>query len=116
MTRLIRVDLTCPKCSHPWTTTFHASICTWLDPELIDSLYRDGVRISCPNCKASFQANATILINAPSGMFWLDTGQELEVIRRILREAGVVDEKGNPVPGRPRMSDSTDPPDTSMSV
>ena len=114
MTSLIRVDLTCPKCSHPWTTTFHASICTWLDPELVDDLYRNGVRISCPSCQTDFQANASILINGPAGMFWLDTGQELEVIRRILRESGVVDGEGNPVPGRPTIPKSTEPRDGSM--
>lgn len=71
------------------------SICTWLNPELVKSLYDHGIHIICPKCGTPIRVCYSLLMNCPKGMFYLDTAQDLFELRYKLYEWGVVDFEGN---------------------
>jgi hypothetical protein len=53
------------------------------------------------------RVESKILINCPRGMFLLDVGQNLDTIRYILRQYGIVIEQGEVINTRPKSSPLT---------
>lgn len=94
MTTMKSVDLECPKCGEPFTGVFYPSICTWLNPELIQEIHDIGYTVQCPKCQERVPIETEVLINAPIGMFLLNTGLNLPEIRRTLDQAGLIGEDG----------------------
>ena len=94
MTTFNDLPAACPSCGHHFTITYSPSICTWLNPELIQQIYDRGYKALCPECGHLIPLAGSILINAPMGMFMLDLGQELSLIREILENVHLMDENG----------------------
>ena len=94
MTTLLSEIIICPVCKKETKVLYYPSICTWLNPELIQEIYDEGYYAKCAHCSTKMPIVGNILINAPRGMFMLDTGLRNEIIRTILKQAGIVDEKG----------------------
>jgi DNA-directed RNA polymerase subunit RPC12/RpoP len=107
MTTIEMVSIICPQCQNKWRETFHPSICTWIDPELVKKLYDEPDQVQCPHCGFRMRVEAKILINCPKGMFLLDVGHNLDNIRHILHRFGIVNEKGEVVNVRPKPSSPT---------
>jgi hypothetical protein len=101
------VSIICPKCHNRWNETFHPSTCTWLNPELVKKIYDSPSQVQCPHCGFKMRVETKILINCPKGMFMLDVGQNLGNIRHILRQYGIVNEKGDVINTRPKPSPMT---------
>ena len=94
MTTLQSQIVTCPKCHQEFTAVYYPSICTWLNPELIQEIYDAGYNAECLHCGKKLPIIGNILINAPGGMFFLNTGMELKDVREILRQSGLIDDEG----------------------
>lgn len=94
MTTMNSVNLKCPGCGEPFTGVYYPSICTWLNPELIQEIHDIGYTVECPHCQKRVPIEAEILINAPIGMFLLDTSLNLPQIRHALDLAGLIGEDG----------------------
>ena len=94
MTRLSSVTLKC-TCGNSFNVVYEASINTWLSSDLIRDLL-DGklYKYRCEKCGKRIRLITDVLINAPSGMFWISTGEEPESLRKILKELGVIDDEG----------------------
>lgn len=97
MTTIKVQEIVCPRCGHEWTETFNPSICTWINPELVQEIYDKVWTIKCEKCNLEIRVRGTILINCPRGMFYLDLGQELEDIRQIFTNYGIVNQTGEVV-------------------
>ncbi len=94
MTTFNDLPATCLNCGHHFTVTFSPSICTWLNPELIQQIYDRGYNAWCPRCRHLIPLAGSILIKAPTGVFMIDLGQGLESIREILEAAHLIHENG----------------------
>lgn len=94
------VYLTCPGCNESFTEQYSPSICTWLDPGLIQDIYNQGYSIQCPHCEHKIPIEGKVLINGPTGMFYLDVGLDIVSIRDILWKQGVVDHTGKVLDAR----------------
>ena len=94
MTTLLSEIIICPDCKKETKVLYYPSICTWLNPELIQEIHDEGYHATCVHCSAKLPIVGEILINTPQGMFMLNTRLRTEIVRSILRQAGIVDEKG----------------------
>nr|MDO8082162.1 CpXC domain-containing protein [Candidatus Freyarchaeota archaeon] len=94
MTRLSTAALECP-CGNRLNVVYEASINIWLSGYLIrDLLDGELYNFRCKYCGKVIHLVTKVLINAPSGMFWISTGEEPETLRKIFKERGVIDDKG----------------------
>ncbi|UCE10303.1 MAG: hypothetical protein JSW61_15235 [Candidatus Thorarchaeota archaeon] len=102
LTTLQSIQLVCPNCSTQLSIVYPASICTWLNPDMVRQLLtREGFSQQCEGCGSAIHLQGHILVNAPSGMFWMDLGLDMESRRRILFQNRVIDDKGNVVQSGP---------------
>ena len=95
MTTFNTLETICPVCGHKWGATICMSICTWLNPSIVQQIYEKGTLIECPECDAAIHVQYNLLVNCRSGMFYLNTGQDIFNIRYQLYLWGVVDLEGN---------------------
>ena len=94
MTTLLSEIIICPACKKETKVLYYPSICTWLNPELIQEIYDEGYHAKCVHCSTKLPIVGEILINAPRGMFMLNTGLRTENIRSILKQTGIVNDRG----------------------
>ena len=65
MTTLLSEIIICPVCKKETKVLYYPSICTWLNPELIQEIYDEGYHATCVHCNAKLPIVGDILINAP---------------------------------------------------
>ena len=109
MTSMNSAEIECAHCGHHFKIIFEASINTWLDPNLIQKVLDDDYFYKCPDCKKEIHLHTKILINCPKGMFYIDTGLDLEEKKKILLSYDVIDEDGKistPIAGVDRPSET----------
>ena len=94
MTRLTTSEVKCSHCGDSFRILWAASINTWLNPELIQKFLDDDYFYSCSNCETQIHLETKILINCPKGMFWINTNEDLETKKRILKEYNIIDKDG----------------------
>ena len=94
MTRLTSSEVNCSHCGNSFRILWAASINTWLNPELIQKFLGDKYYYSCSSCKKQIHLETKILINCPKGMFWINTNEDLETKKRILKEYNIIDKDG----------------------
>jgi len=88
---MTRLTFSVVNCSHCGNSFRAASINTWLNSELIQKLLDDKYYYPCSNCKKQIHLETKILINCPKGMFWINTNEDLETKKRILKEYNIMD-------------------------
>lgn len=92
MTRLSSVTLNC-NCGNSLNVVYEASINLWLSRHLIRNFLNGKLyKYSCKNCGKLIRLVTEVLINTPSEMFWISTGEEPESLRKILKKHGVIDD------------------------
>lgn len=94
MTRIIEIDVPCSNCKKINHIMTEASITTWLYPELIKKILKNGYYFICGHCKAKTFLIQDILVNTRRGMFYLNTGLSMEEKKQLLKKYGVINEQG----------------------
>ncbi|MFW9779369.1 MAG: CpXC domain-containing protein [Candidatus Heimdallarchaeota archaeon] len=84
------------SCGNPVEAFLPQSICTWLDPGLVEQLL-DGSLFSvvCKSCKKVIKISTVVLMNTPRGMWYLRTDHDIDEIKTFLFRSDVSDEEGN---------------------
>ncbi|MHA1961273.1 MAG: CpXC domain-containing protein [Candidatus Thorarchaeota archaeon] len=96
------LQVVCPNCNEQFTIIYPASICTWLNPDLVSQLLKpEGFSQKCEKCEGRIVLTGRILVNAPTGMFWIDIGLDMESRKRILLRHRVIDRDGTILPFGP---------------
>ena len=97
MTQLSQKIVKCPNCGTKNRIIYYTSINTFLDIDgnLISRLLDGSINTSkCNNCGKMIRFAVDILINSPSGMFYLNPKDNMEYKKNQLELHGVLSEKG----------------------
>jgi DNA-directed RNA polymerase subunit RPC12/RpoP len=94
MTSFTSSEVNCSHCGNSFRIFWAASINTWLNPELIQKFPDDKYFYTCSNCNKPIHLGTKILINCPKGMFWINTNEDLETKKRILKEFNIIEKDG----------------------
>ncbi|MFW9855490.1 MAG: CpXC domain-containing protein [Candidatus Thorarchaeota archaeon] len=90
---LVRFD--CP-CGNSVEAFLPQSICTWLDPALVEQLLdRSLFSVVCKSCQNVIEISTVVLMNTPRGMWYLRTDRDIAEIKTFLFRSDVADEEGN---------------------
>ncbi|MGY5875473.1 MAG: CpXC domain-containing protein [Candidatus Thorarchaeota archaeon] len=93
MTSFMDLPVECPHCGSSFQFSYLASVCTWISPQLIEKILEGHANVrACPHCNGAVVFDQPVLINSPSGMFWMSLTEDMDIKRKMLLENGVINE------------------------